>query len=191
MSTLSLPADTFNLFPLDPTNHVMQFARMPMTTFVVQDVNLPGVSAKTASFAAPGMNIHALPDRLVFDPLNVTFMMDENMSAWRELFSWLQGMTGGHDRSEIVAEFIEGQLNYVWADKPQHQLDLAARTTAALTIINPVKIPMLRVLFHNLYITSLGPLQFSTREQDTITSTLSCTATFDYDYYAVVEYRRT
>ena len=50
---------------------------------------------------------------------------------------------------------------------------------------------LLRVLFHNLYITSLGPLQFSTREQDTITSTLSCTATFDYDYYAVVEYRRT
>lgn len=190
MSTLSLPSDTFNLFPLDPTNHVMQFARMPSTTFVLQDVNLPGVNAQTAKIAAPGLTFHAIPDRLVFDQLQVTFMMDENMGAWRELFSWLQGMTGSHDRSEIVAEFIEGQMNYVWQDNPQNQHDLASRTTAALTIINPAKIPMLRVLFHNLYITSLGPLQFSTRDTDTIASTLACTATFNYDYYAVVEYRR-
>lgn len=190
MSNLSLPSDTFNLFPLDPTNHVMQFARMPMTTFVAQDVNLPGVSAKTAQILVPGLNIHAVPDRLVFDQLSVTFMMDETMSAWRELFSWLQGMTGGQDRSAIVAEFIEGQLNYIWAAKPDDQHDLASRTTAALTIINPAKIPMLRVLFHNLYITSLSPIQFSTREQDTINSTLTCSATFEYDYYAVVEYRR-
>lgn len=190
MSDLSLPSDTFNLFPLDPTNHVMQFARMPMTTFVVQEVNLPGINAKPATMMGPGMNIHSLPDKLVYDPLTVTFMMDEELRAWRELYSWLLGTTGGYDRSTIVAEFIDQHINYVWPEKAQHRLDQAGRTTAALTLINPAKIPMVRVMFNNLYITGLSAINFSTKELDTISSTTSCTATFEYDYYSVVEYRR-
>jgi hypothetical protein len=190
MSNLSLPTDTFNIFPLDPTNHVMQFSRMPMTTFVVQEVNLPGVTAKPAVTASPGLNIHSIPDRLVYDPLTVTFMMDEELRAWRELYAWLLGMTGGYDRSEIVAEFIDQHINYVWPEKAQHRQEKVARTTAALTIINPAKIPMIRVLFNNLYITGLSALTFSTKETDTISNTMSCTATFEYDWYSVVEYRR-
>lgn len=190
MSNLSLPTDTFNLFPLDPTNHVMQFARMPMTTFVVQEVNLPAVSAKPAVVSGPGMSLHSAADKLVYEPLTATFMMDEEMRAWRELYAWLLGMTGGYDRSEIVAEFIDQHINYVWPEKAQHRHDQAMRTTAALTIINPAKIPMMRVVFHNLYITSLSAISFSTKEMDTISTTISCTATFEYDYYAIVEYRR-
>jgi hypothetical protein len=190
MSNLSLPADTFNIFPLDPTNHVMQFSRLPMTTFVVQEVSLPGVTARPSTVNGPGMMIHHLADKLVYEPLTVTFMMDEELRAWRELYAWLLGATGGYDRSVIVAEFIDEQINYVWPEKAQYRQDMAARTTAALTIINPAKIPMLRVVFNNLYITGLSALSFSTKETDTISSTMSCTATFEYDWYSVVEYRR-
>lgn len=190
MSNLSLPTDTFNLFPLDPTNHVVQFARMPNLTFVAQEVNMPGVSGKTAQMSVPGINIHQMPDKLIYEPLTVTFMMDEELRAWRELYSWLLGMTGGYDRSVITAEFIDQHINYVWPEKAQHRHDQAARTTAGLTIVNPAKIPMVRLLFHNLYITSLSNINFSTKELDTLSTTLSCTATFDYDYYAFVEYRR-
>lgn len=190
MSHLSLPTDTFNLFPLDPTSHVIQFARMPMLTFVTQDINLPGVSARTSQVAGPGWVTHHMPDRLVYEPLTATFMMDEEMRAWRELYAWLLGMTGGYDRSEIVAEFVNEHIDYVWPEKATLRHSQAAVTTAALTIVNPAKIPMLRVLFNNLYITSLSPVAFSVKETDTITSTITCTATFEYDYYSIVEYRR-
>ena len=189
MSTLSIPSDTFNLFPADALSHVMQFARMPMTTFTVQEVSLPSVTARTATVGAPGLNIRHLPDRLTYDPLSVTFMMDEEFRAWRELYSWMYGMTGGPDRSVVTAEFIESQINFVYPEKPGNRLDTAARTTAGLTILNAMKIPVLRFVFHNVYVTSLGQVQFSTTATDSITP-LTCQATFDYDYYSVVEIRR-
>jgi hypothetical protein len=189
MSTLSLPTDTFNLFPADALGHVMQFARMPMTTFTVQEVNLPSVTARSAMVGAPGMNIRHLPDRLTYDPLSVTFLVDEEFRAWRELYSWMYGMTGGPDRSVVTAEFIESQVNFVYPEKPSAQLDKAGRTTAGLTILNAAKIPMLRFIFHNVYVTSLGQVQFSTTALDPIVP-LTCQATFDYDYYSVVEIRR-
>lgn len=189
MSTLSIPSDTFNLFPADSVSHVMQFARLPMTTFTIQEVNLPAVTARTATIGAPGINVRHLPDRLTYDPLIISFLVDEEFRAWRELYSWMYGMVGGPDRSVVTAEFVESQINFVYPEKSIARLDKAARTTAGLTIINPAKIPMLRFVFHNVYITSLGQIQFATTSIDPIIP-LTCQATFDYDYYSVVEVRR-
>lgn len=188
MSSLSLPSDTFNLFPASPTNHVIQFARMPMVTFLVQEVNLPSVSGRIAQIASPGVITRHVSDKLTYDPLTVTLMLDEEFRAWRELYSWLLGMSGGYDRSVLVADFIKQQFDYVSIDA-KHQHANASRTTAGLTIINAAKIPMVRYIFHNVYITSLGEVRFDTKAMDTITP-LTFTATFEYDYYSLVEIRR-
>lgn len=188
MSTLSLPSDTFNLFPASPTNHVIQFGRMPMTTFLVQEVNLPAVSGTIARVATPGAITRHVSDKLTYDPLTVTFMLDEEFRAWRELYAWLLGMSGGYDRSVLVADFIQQHFEYTDID-PKYRHANASRTTAGLTIINPAKIPMLRFIFHNLYITSLGDVRFDTKATDTITP-LTCSATFEYDYYSQVQIRR-
>lgn len=189
MSNLSIPTDTFNLFPADPTCHVLQITRMPLTTFVVQEVNIPSVSARTSVANAPGINIHHLPDRLNYDPLVVTFLVDEEFRAWRELYSWLLGMTGGYDRSALTAEFINQQINFVLPEKAENRLEKAGSTTAGLTIVNAAKVPILRFIFHNLYVSSIGAVQFSTTTTDTL-APLTCTATFEYDYYSLVELRR-
>lgn len=189
MSNLSLPADTLNLFPADPTSHVVQFERLPSTTFVVQEINLPGVSARSSITPTHGMSVHHLPDRLSYDALSITFLVDEELRAWRELYSWMLGMTGGYSRAVITEEFLHAQRNYVREEKSAARLDRAGRTTAGLTIVNAAKIPLLRFLFYNVYLTSLGQIQFSTTVTDTLTP-LQCTATFEYDYYSLVEMRR-
>lgn len=189
MSTLSIPSDAFNLFPADSISHVMQFARMPMTTYTLQEVTLPALTTRPATMTALGMNVRHLPDKLTYDPLTVSFLVDEEFRAWRELYSWLQGTTGGPDRSVVTAEFIGSQIDFVYPEKPAAQLDATGRTTAGLTIINAAKIPMLRFVFHDVYITSLGQIQFSTTSVDPITP-LTCQATFEYSYYSIVEIRR-
>lgn len=189
MSNLSLPADTFNLFPADPTSHVIQFQRLPSTTYVVQEVNLPAVSARIATTQVPGGVNRHLPDRLTYEPLSISFLVDEEFHAWRELYSWLLGTTGGYDRSVITAEFIANQQDILYAEKSTNRLDRAGRTIAGLTIVNAAKVPVLRFMFYNLFLTSLGQVSFSTTTTDTLTP-LVCTATFEYDYYALVELRR-
>lgn len=192
MSSISLSSDTFNLFPLAPASHILRLERMPFTSFVTQEVNLPGVSATPARVAAPGLVVRHAPDRLTYDPLTVTFLVDEELKTHRELHSWLIGMTGGEDRSRLTASFVDNQASFQWGDaRGNSQADKLARastTTAGLTIINEAKIPILRVMFHNLYITSLGPIQFSVTV-DPLT-TLTSTATFEYDFYSIVEIKR-
>lgn len=189
MSNLSLPSDTFNLFPADATSHVMQFVRMPMTSYVIQEVNLPGVAARTPTTTMPGLTINHMPDRLVYDPLTVTFLVDEEFQAWRELYAWMYGVTGGDDRSVVTAKFLQDHAEFVFPETPKHRFDLAARTTAGLTIVNAAKIPVLRFVFHNVYITGLSAVQFTTTSTDTLVP-LTCQATFAYDWYSLVQIRR-
>jgi len=190
MSNLSLPADTYNLFPANPQNHMIRFARMPNLSFMIQEVNLPTITANIPRVQTAGIFSKFAPERLNFDPLNVTFIVDEEFRVHRELYKWLWGMTGGADRSEVVAEFLADQANYIWPDNKNDEtaLGLASQTYAGLTIVNPAKIPILRVLFYNAYITSLGQVQFATNVDPG--QVMTSTATFEYDFYTIVEIRR-
>ena len=191
MSNLSLSSDTFNLFPAAPASFLMRFERMPYLSFVVQEATLPGISAATAQVGIPGMTVRYQPDRLVYEPLQVTFLVDEEFRVHRELHQWLAGMTGREDRSSVTAQFVNDQAEFIWGAGPaagsiRHAA--TSRTTAGLTIVNESKIPLLRVLFYNLYPTAVGPVNFSVTV-DPLT-TLTATATFEYDFYTLVEIRR-
>lgn len=190
MSSISITADTYNLFPASPANHVIRFERMPHLSFVVQEVNLPAVTTNIPRIQTGGPWSKFMPERLNFDPLAVTFIVDEEFRAYRELYSWLWGMTGGTDRSEITTEFINEQAQNTWTNPRNKESALAssAQTSAGLTIVNGSKIPILRVLFYNVLLTGLGAIQFSTTS-DTLPP-ITTTATFEYDFYTIVELRR-
>lgn len=191
MSNISLPADTYNLFPASPANHVMRFARLPHLSFVIQEVALPTVSA-TIPRIESNFTSRFSPTRLNFDNLSVTFLVDEEFRAHRELFSWLWGVTGGDDRSTVTQQFLSDQQSkYTWPAVRGNRseiLESTSRTYAGLTIVNAAKIPILRILFYNVFISSLGGVQFSTTA-DTLTP-LTATATFEYEFYTIYEIRR-
>ncbi len=186
MSSLTVPLDTFNLFPAAPTDHVMVFSRMPHVSFTVQTVDLPGVQATPGRMMAPGLTIHHAPDRLTYDPLNITFLVDDSLLAFRELKSWLVGISGGPDRTYHTAKFVRDQMDVVWIeDKLEHRLGRLTTTYGCLTLLNGAKLPKLRVLFHNMIPISLGPISWST-SADTLPA-MTGTASFNYDYYTIIE----
>jgi chorismate mutase len=187
MSELTLTTDTYNLFPAAPASHIMRFERMPFLSFTIQEVNLPEISATPAQVQSPGFAVKFAPDRLQYGPLQVTFMIDEEFRVHQELHAWLAGVTGREDRSVITARFMEDQGDVVWqggANKPR-TYESTAKTVAGLTIVNEAKIPLLRVLFFNVYPTSVGSVQFSvTADPKTV---MTSTASFDYDFYTIVK----
>lgn len=190
MSEISLPADTYNLFPASPTNHVMHFSRMPNLSYVIQQVNLPGISAEPSIVKAGGMTMHHPATSLAYEDLTVHFLVDEEFSTHRELHRWLFGVTGGPDRSRLVQEFIDDQTRFTFPELSKAEtLGRLAASTAGLTIVNGAKIPILRFLFYNVVLTQVGPVEFSTTTTDT-TVPLTSTATFKYDWYTSVELKR-
>lgn len=185
--TLPSSINTFNLFPASSTNHVMTFTRMPYLSFLVQEVTLPGVTATPSKFAAPGMMVHHASDKIQYEPLSVTFIIDEHMNVHRELHAWLNGMSGGEDRSVLTAKFVSDHYEFDWPTiKPNEKFNAMTSTEAGLTILGVDRQPKFRFVFHNLYITNLGAVQFSTITPDTNVP-MTATALFEYDYYSIVD----
>lgn len=180
--------DTYNLFPASPLNHVLQISKFPNLSFVVQEVNLPGVETETVKMPIPGITMHQMPNKIKFGALNATFLVDEDFKAYREIFSWLNGVSGGPDRSVLTAEFVDTQARYAWPDSTQLKtFGRASATHAGLTIVSGAKLPILRVLFYNVMPTTLGELKFSTTVTDN--QTLKCDVSFDYDFFTIVDAR--
>lgn len=187
MSNIVIPTGTCNLFPAAPNNHVLHISRMPHLSFVIQESALPGFSANPARVMTPGLMMRASADRLTYDPLTVTFLVDEDFRAHRELHRWLNGTTGGEDRTVLTQQFVDDHEQYFW-EQPDRAFDRMAATHAGMTIVNGAKTPILRILFYNVHLLNVGPVQFTITNPDT-NMVMTSTATFEYDFYTIVEIR--
>ena len=104
------------------------------------------------------------PSKLDFDELSITFVIDEDMNNWLEIFNWMRSSTN-----------VE---NYEEFRSPNTHL-----STANLIILNSAKNPKINVTFEGLYPRTLGSIDFSTTLVDP--EPFQCTATFAYRNYNI------
>lgn len=104
------------------------------------------------------------PSKMEFDELNITFIVDEEMKNWLEIFNWMRSCTNVEDYSEF---------------NPSN----THLTTANLIILNSNKNPKINVTFEGLYPRSLGSIDFSSSVMDP--EPFQCTATFAYRNYNI------
>ena len=88
----SLTDQPENINPLADVQFRFDVAALPKTSFFVQTVNLPGVTLEGATIATPQLqNISRHTGIITYDPLNVTFLIDEYLKNWQEVFQWMVG----------------------------------------------------------------------------------------------------
>lgn len=69
-------------FQLDPE-------RFPNINFFTVGVDLPSVDAVSAEQSFRTQNLYVPGDKLVYNPLTITFLLDEDMKNYQELFDWI------------------------------------------------------------------------------------------------------
>jgi len=136
-----------------------------------QRVNLPGISVP--SLVQPttlGTTIPVPSMVAAFADLSVEFIVDENMTNWKSLYSWIRNISNIKDDSSNNLEY------YKW------------HTTATLNIFsepytkNGCNTPI-SVTFVNIVPVSLGGLQFQSDASDTSIQRTTCA--FKYSYYTI------
>jgi len=157
-STL-LPENTNNL----QTNKFTFVAPgMPYGTYFCQTVNFPGVNTSEVMVPTPFSETYRHGDKLQYDPLTITFLIDEDMRAWEESYNWLKGITFPHNGREYVQQRKKG----IYID-------------CTLTINRNSNTPNLRVLFKNCHPTSLGPITFTATDDANMVPTADLTLRYD------------
>lgn len=149
---------------LQPTRFSFTFPTLPFLRYFCQSVSIPGVSTSAVQVASPFADTYRHGDKLVFDQLSVTALIDEDLKTWEETYNWIVGLT----KPDRFPQYIKSK------DK---KADLYH--DGVLTLNTNANLPNIRINFTYCHPISLSAIQFSTLESaDTI---LTAEIVFRYD----------
>jgi hypothetical protein len=162
---------------LQTTKYQVIFDRLPGATYFCQAANIPGLSLTEIPRQTPFVDLYIPGEKLVYDTFNITFMINEDMSAWTELHDWIRGITFPTDFKEYMD--LNRIANSTYAryrenNQPQY-------SDAVLTVYSNQNNPTFRIKFVNLFPTSVSSILFS--GQDSAENIAMADATFRFSYY--------
>tara|TARA_Y100000004_G_C8843366_1_gene381489 strand:+ start:115 stop:642 length:528 start_codon:yes stop_codon:yes gene_type:complete len=90
------PTSTDNPNLLSNVSFNMNMGKFPGMNFYVQSVTLPGVSLSEIIIPTgrPRIPYKEISGSAVFEPLSVTFLVDEDMNNYFEIWNWVQIVAG-------------------------------------------------------------------------------------------------
>jgi hypothetical protein len=165
MSAITRAPQNTNL--LQPTKFLLSFDRIRTTQYFCQSVNLPGVSLGEVNRATPFLDMFSPGTKLTYSPLNVEFLVDEELQSWKNIYDWFLS--------------IADPDGFEKRDGSKELQTIKHFSDATLTILTGLNNPILRVQYTNLFPLSINDIQFNTTQSaDTI---ITATATFRYQSY--------
>lgn len=159
---------------LQTTKYTFTLPQMPFLRYFVQTVNLPSVATAAVLVPTPFSETYRHGDKLIFDPLNITMLADEDLYSWEETYEWLKGLT-------YPTKFKEYLKNRSLTDNdfPNKQL----YSDAILTLNTNAHNQNIKIKFKNCHPTYLGMIQLSTMDNANIVPNFD--VTFQYDYFEI------
>ena len=88
----SLTEQPKNINPLADVQFKFDVSALPNTSFFIQTVNLPGIALEAQVVATPQLqNFSRHTGIITYEALDVTFMIDEYLKNWQEVYEWMIG----------------------------------------------------------------------------------------------------
>ena len=175
-----------------PTQFKFSILKLPKVEYFCTGVNIPGITlGGNITQQTPFKDIPLPGDKLTYEPLRMSFLVDENLENFQEIHGWLIGLgfprdysefqnlvSAGNDRFPAKNQSVSteiGKVKYGTANVGGTYSD------ATLTILTSKNNPQLEVRFKNLFPTSLTGLDYN--QQATDVEYLTATVNFEYEIY--------
>ena len=156
-----------NTNPLQPTKFLLTFSRIQTVQYFCQEINLPGVSLGEVLKPTPFLDMYSPGTKLTYDPLDISFTIDEELASWKNLYDWFTTIADpdGFEKRTYTREL----------QRTEYLSD------ATLTVLSALNNPVLRIEFTNVFPLTLSDINFDTKlSADTI---ITARATFRYQSY--------
>jgi len=172
MTTSALTNYPSNRNFLSPLNYKVAIKRCPGVDFFVQKINIPSISTTPTVRTTPLNKIPIPGDELNFEPLNITFMVDEELRNWYEIQTWMRQLA-----------FPENTEQYNTLASQTNLSGYGVKSDISCVILNSAKNPLATVTFSDAFPIKLGPLDFDSNLTDV--TNIKSTATFVYTLYDI------
>ena len=182
-----------------PVQFRFKCTKLPQVEFFCQKANIPGISLGELTQTTGLVDIPQPGDKITYQSLEVSFLVDENLNNWKELHDWMTGLgfpekhqqftdllAAGHDRfptSKVGTATPSKDSGSKYITAP---LDAGATySDATLTVLNSKNIAKTEIRFQDIYPTALGALSYDVKASDV--DYLAVQATFAYTLYKIVQ----
>ena len=172
-----------------PTQFKFGIHQLPKVEFFTLSANVPGISADTVTQPTPYKDIPIVGDKLTYENLSITFLVDEYLENYISLHNWMTGIGFPTDRQEFRT-FRDVTSNTPASGKtPPTDLvgkaipDRALYSDAYLMVLSNKNNAIVEVDFQNIFPISLGGLDFTQNVTDV--EYVTATADFAYQIYEI------
>jgi hypothetical protein len=172
----ALTRNPTNPNPLHPNKFLLNFSRLPNIQYFCQSVSIPGLSLSEALITNPFVDLYSPGEKAIYDLLNVTFIIDEEMKSWIEVHDWIRAMT-------FPEKFEEYRQLPSLSRGGQSRPEFPQFSDASITIFSSSMKPYYRIKYFDTFPTSLST--FILNAQDGPDSILTADATFRYSYFDI------
>ena len=172
-----------------PTQFRFGIHQLPKVEFFTVSANLPGISADTVIHATPFKDIPTMGEKLEYENLSISFILDGYLENYISLHNWMVGIGFPENReqfrtfrdvtSKTPAEGGTPSVDIIGSATP----DRAMYSDAFLQILSNKNNPIVEVNFENMFPISLSALDFSQAATDV--EYMVATAEFAYQIYEI------
>jgi len=141
--------------------------RLPNFTFFVQGINMPSITMNPTQTTSPYTNIFNPGNILTYEQLQVTYIVDEDMKSWFEIYNWMTNLGNPTSLDKLgTLTKTSGKINSVTSD-------------ATLLIKTNSNNNNIRIKFYDLFPIELTGFTLSSAEGQDFQTT---SVTFSYNY---------
>ena len=153
---------------LQPNKFSFTIPTLPFLTYFCQNVQIPAVSTSPVVVDTPFSNTFRHGDKLQYESLIVTIIVDEDLRSWEETYNWLVALTFP-DRFDQYIRFKDKNKS------PYHD--------AILTVNNNNHQPNMRIKFTECHPSAMTGVSLSTTAD--ASTVITCDITFRYDGFDI------
>lgn len=161
-------SDVINKNFLSQLEYKFVVNRLPHINWFMQRINIPGISSMPPEVNTPFRVIPVTGDTLQFDPLRISFKIDEDMNNYFEIVDWMHGY-GFPDNWEQYNSLRQRGIKV-----PSTGL----YSDGTLSILNSNMVKNVEIVYHDLFPTALSEVNFDVTDPDV--TYLTCDVEFRY-----------
>lgn len=175
-----------------PTQFKFSILKLPKVEFFCTAVNLPGITLGSDRQVGPLKDIPVPGDKLTYNDLTMSFLVDENLENYREIHGWLTGLGFPTDYKDYRDLMREGKDRFPTSDGTNRTTDAgkvryaagasgAGYSDATLSILTSKNTTNVQARFSDVFPTQLSGLSYDVNATDI--QYLSAQVTFKYKIY--------
>jgi hypothetical protein len=177
-----------------PVQFRFKCSKLPKVEFFCQSANIPGIGLGEAEVDTPLKTMPFPGDKVTYQDLAISFLVDENLENYKEIHDWIIGLGAPQNHTQFSdlratsSDRFPGtsSSNAITGQATADPLpESGMYSDATLTILNSKNIAVTEIRFHNIFPTSLGALSYNVQASDV--NYLQTAVDFSYMYYEIVQ----